>query len=346
MIRTSLPTILPLSTSILLIVGACSGPAATESEDVAQALVDSLSFDDYKHDIEVLSAFGDRLEGSRSYDDAANWIESALSGAGYTVEYHDYAYPPFSDSKRRDLYVTKVGASEPDAMYIVSAHLDGIGGGGAADDDASGAALVLETSLALADETIQTETSVRFIFWNNEESDPGSVGSGAYVRDRSRLQGIEDPPGSGRYPEPRWLGMIQHDMLLFDHGLPPAARQSPAADIDIEYSAASVFADESQALARRWQQGAVYASDYPAEVGPRMCCTDSESFESRTAAISVRENERVGEIGRGSNPHWHARTDVFETYSDADFRLGFNALQISLGAIARLAGASRTSARD
>ena len=28
------------------------------------------------------------------------------------------------------------------------------------------------------------------------------------------------PAGSGRYPEPKWLGMIQHDMMLFDHGMP------------------------------------------------------------------------------------------------------------------------------
>jgi len=37
---------------------------------------------------------------------------------------------------------------------------------------------------------------------------------------REPLQGKEDPPGSGRYPEPRWLGMIQHDMMMWDHGMP------------------------------------------------------------------------------------------------------------------------------
>ena len=36
------------------------------------------------------------------------------------------------------------------------------------------------------------------------------------------LQGKERPAGSGRYPEPKWLGMIQHDMMLFDHGMPRA----------------------------------------------------------------------------------------------------------------------------
>ena len=37
---------------------------------------------------------------------------------------------------------------------------------------------------------------------------------------RQALQGKENPPGSGRYPEPKWLGMVQHDMMLFDHGMP------------------------------------------------------------------------------------------------------------------------------
>ena len=45
---------------------------------------------------------------------------------------------------------------------------------------------------------------------------------GSLRQQRASRQGIEDPPGSGRYPEPRWLGMIQHDMMLFDHGAPGA----------------------------------------------------------------------------------------------------------------------------
>jgi len=40
------------------------------------------------------------------------------------------------------------------------------------------------------------------------------------------------------------------------------------------------------------------------------------------------------------DPQWHQPTDVYATYSDADFRLGLNAAQTTLGAIALLAGAS------
>jgi hypothetical protein len=60
----------------------------------------------------------------------------------------------------------------------------------------------------------------------------------------------------------------------------------------------------------------------------------------RVAAISLRENERGREIGAGWDPHWHQPSDVFATFSDQDFRLGLNAAQTSLGALARLSGAS------
>ena len=54
------------------------------------------------------------------------------------------------------------------------------------------------------------------------------------------LQGKENPPGSGRYPEPKWLGMIQHDMMMCDHGMPRAdgtmsPEQRPEADVNIEF---------------------------------------------------------------------------------------------------------------
>ena len=74
---------------------------------------------------------------------------------------------------------------------------------------------------------VRTERSIRFALWNNEET--GLNGSRAYVEQRRGRQGLEDPPGSGRYPEPRWLGMIQHDMMLFDHGAPRPGRASSAA---------------------------------------------------------------------------------------------------------------------
>ena len=85
-----------------------------------------------------------------------------------------------------------------------------------------------------------------------------------------------------------------------------------------------------------------YATDYPAAVGPHMTNTDSTPFMDLVPAISLRENERGREIGAGWDPQWHQPTDVYATYSDADFRLGLNAAQTTLGAIGRLTGATLT----
>jgi len=253
---------------------------------------------------------------------------------------------PSAPGPREEIYCTKVGATHPDEMYIVSAHMDGKGWGEAANDDGSGTALVMELARVLSGRDVQTERSIRLIFWNNEET--GLNGSAAYVEQRKDLQGKEIPPGSGHYPEPKWLGMIQHDMMLFDHGMPRedgivSKEQRPEADINIEFQVNSKFAAQSQALAWMLEQAdEKYATDYPASVGSHMTNTDSSPFMNDVAAISVRENERGTEIGNGWDPQWHQPTDVYATYNEKDFRLGWNAAQTTLAATAKLAGATIT----
>ena len=248
------------------------------------------------------------------------------------------------DGDRSQVYCTKVGTTNPDEMYILGAHMDGHGVNEAVDDDGSGTALVMELARIFSSPDVQTERSIRFILWNNEET--GLNGARAYVAQRQELQGQEDPPGSGRYPEPRWLGMIQHDMMLWDHGAPGpdgqvSRDQRPEADVNIEFQWNSEMVDESMNLAFHFKfANARYATDYPATVGPHMTNTDSTPFMNLVAAISLRENERGAQVGAGWNPNWHQPTDVWTTYSDDDFRLGLNAAQTTLAAIAQLAGAS------
>jgi Peptidase family M28 len=243
---------------------------------------------------------------------------------------------------REEVYCTKVGATHPEEMYIVGAHMDGRGFGEAVDDDASGAALVMEVARVLSGPDVTTDRSVRFVLWNNEET--GLNGSFAYVQQRAALQGKENPPGSGRYPEPRWLGMIQHDMMLWDHGLPRAdgtvaAEQRAEADVNIDFQSASRFAGAAMNLAFAFRDANErYATDYPAIVGPHMTNTDSMPFMDLVPSITLRENERGAEIGAGSNPHYHQPTDRYTSYSDKDFRLGLNAAQTTLAGVANIAG--------
>jgi hypothetical protein len=242
------------------------------------------------------------------------------------------------------VYCTKVGATRPGEMYIVGAHMDGIGYGQAANDDGSGTAIVMELARILSAKEVVTDVSIRFALWNGEEG--GLKGARAYVEQRRDLQGKEDPAGSGKYPEPKWLGMIQHDMMMFDHGMPRPdgtlpPDQRPEADVNIEFQENSKLAAESQKLA--WflkNANERYATDHPATVGSHMQSTDSVPFQDIVPAISLRENERRDHIGFGWNPHWHQPTDVFATFSDKDFRLGLNAAQTTLAAIAQLSAAA------
>ena len=194
---------------------------------------------------------------------------------------------PTTPGPREEVYCTKVGTTRPDEMYIVGGHMDGHGWGEAANDDGSGTALVMELARVFSSPDVQTERTIRFALWNNEET--GLNGARAYVEQRQALQGKEDPPGSRRYPEPKWLGMIQHDMMMFDHGMPRAdgtisPEQRPEADVNIEFQSNSKMAAGSQALA--WTLHAAnekYATDYPAAVGPHMTNTDSTPVHGHRA---------------------------------------------------------------
>jgi hypothetical protein len=257
---------------------------------------------------------------------------------------------PVGTSLRENVYCTKVGATHPEEMYIVSAHMDGIGFGEAANDDGSGTALVMELARIFSMPGVETDRSIRFILWNNEET--GLNGAAAYVEQRKDLQGIESPQGSGKYPEPKWLGMIQHDMMMYDHGMPmpkvgadgktyyvSPPEQRLEADVNIEYQSVSKQAEGSAKLA--WAFRAAndkYATNYPAAVGFHMTNTDSTPFMDLVPSISLRENERGQQIGAGWNPNWHQPTDNYDSYSDKDFLLGLNAAQTTLSGVAQLAG--------
>ena len=250
---------------------------------------------------------------------------------------------------REEVYCTKIGTTHPEGMYIVAGHFDGIGYGEAANDDGSGTALVMELARVFSSPDVQTERSIRFALWNNEET--GTNGARAYVNQRKDLQGIESPAGSGKYPEPKWLGMIQHDMMMFDHGMPRkdgsmSPVQRPEADVNIEYqiTAKEWLRKPCQPWRANFQfANEKYATDYPANVGPHMSNTDSGPFQDLTPAISLRELERGPQIGNGWDPHHHQPTDLYKTFSDDDFRLGLNAAQTTLGAVAQLTGAKFAS---
>ena len=251
---------------------------------------------------------------------------------------------PSSPGERQEVICMKVGTKYPNEMYIIGGHMDGIGWGQAVNDDASGSAIVMELARILSSPDVQTERSIRFALWNNEET--GLDGAKAYVAQRASMQGKESPAGSGKYPEPKWLGMIQHDMMMVDHGPPTAdgklsPEQRPGADINIEFASTSKFADEAMKMAFFWRAAnEKYATHYPAAVGPHMTNTDSDPFKDLVPSLSLRENERGSQIGGNWDPTHHQPTDVLTTFTDKDFMLGLTSAQTTLGAVGRLVNAT------
>ena len=248
------------------------------------------------------------------------------------------------------VFCTKWGTTRRGEMYILGGHMDGIGYGEAANDDASGSAIVMELARILNMPDVTTDVSIRFALWNGEEG--GLRGANAYVNQRQKLQGQPN--------EPKWLGMIQHDMMMWDHGMPRAdgtlnPEQRPEADFNIEFQTTSDLAHTCTPKAITDPKAAPtcskdfaflvkaaadkYSKNYPGTVGPHMTNTDSTPFMNIVPSLSMRENERGMHTGAGWNPHWHQPTDLFATFSDKDFTLGLNSAQATLGAIATLAGA-------
>jgi hypothetical protein len=285
------------------------------------------------------AAGGSRLRGITRPTGVNNSLEAQPDLALRALNNQPRTFGP-----REQVYCTKVGTTRPNEMYIVGAHMDGQGLAEGANDNASGTALVMELARIFSAPDVQTDRSIRFALWNSEEA--GLLGARAYVEQRAGLQGREDPPGSSRYPEPWWLGMIQHDMMLFDHGMARAdgtvsPEQRPEADVNIEFQSNAKRADEAMKLAFFFRDSnEKYATDYPAAVGSHMTNTDSTPFMDMVPSISLRENERGMHIGGGWDPHWHQATDRYATFSDDDFRLGLNAAQTTLGAVAQLVGAT------
>ena len=118
---------------------------------------------------------------------------------------------PTTPGPREEVFCTKVGTTHPEEMYIVGAHMDGHGWGEAANDDGSGTALVMELARIFSAADVQTERTIRFALWNNEET--GLNGARAYVAQREAAAGQGRPAGLGQVSRTE---MARHDPARHD----------------------------------------------------------------------------------------------------------------------------------
>jgi hypothetical protein len=286
----------------------------------------------FKATLKTLSDMGNRqvidTVPSESNKIAVAWLVKELDTLGYRDVTIFGTY--------RSIYCTKVGTISPDSMYMICGHLDGVGGfGGALDDDGSGTALVLECARAFAGPAITTRCSIRFIMSNAHEG--GYCGANEYSSKRRALQGKEDPPGSKQYPEPVWLGFINQDMILYDHGSPPGPVQIPGASTRIDYCTFS-YTEGSLSIANQLIAiDKVISATYPAELATSLGAFDAIAFMNYCPTVSVEEGS-----GYLNNPYHHDDADVYATYSEADFALGFCATQREVATLASLTQATIT----
>jgi len=293
----------------------------------------------FKDDLRTLSNMGTRTyygDGpSASNDSGVAYVKREMEKAGYVATIYGVY---------RSIYCTKIGAIRPDSMYLVSGHIDGVGGsGGACDDNGSGTSLTLEAMRAFAGPAIKTRYSIRFAIWNMHEG--GWKGSDEYLKARRSLQGKESPAGSGLYPEPVWRALINTDMILYDHGMPAGPVQIAGADIDVHYSDYA-YPQQSLALANQLVDiGKVVPVNYPAQTTPNLNGSDAVVFVSANACpcVDLRENDRNTEIDKGASPTHHDESDVYATYSDADFALGYSAVRRVVGVLSVLTKATVTT---
>ena len=120
-------------------------------------------------------------------------------------ELREFNRQPMVPGPREEVYCTKIGDAHPGEMYILGAHMDGHGWGEAANDNGSGTALVMEVARVFSSPDVQTDRSIRFALWNNEET--GYDGAHVACRAASRASG----PG-----ESRRLGAVSGAKMAWD----------------------------------------------------------------------------------------------------------------------------------
>ena len=164
-------------------------PVITAEDPQVRALMDSVSLDSIKANIEHLSSYHTRRYDSRYIYEVQDWLVSRYQGFGVdTVMLHDFEVPYFEQGTADNVIAVKWGTTKPEEFVVCGAHYDSWNSDGydpdtirspGADDNASGVAGILETARILSRYTF--DRSVIFANWCAEEV--GLVGSAAYAHD-------------------------------------------------------------------------------------------------------------------------------------------------------------------
>ena len=164
-------------------------PIVTTQNVEIRALMDSVSVDSIKANIEHLCAYHTRRYDSRYIWEVQDWLVGRYNDFGIdTVMLHDFPVPYFEQVTADNILAVQWGTKTPEEYVICGAHYDSWNADGydpdtirspGADDNASGVAGILETARILSNYTF--DRTIIYGNWNAEEI--GLKGSAAYAAD-------------------------------------------------------------------------------------------------------------------------------------------------------------------
>ena len=165
-------------------------PVITEEDPQIRAMMDSVSLDSIRANIEHLCSFHTRRYDSRYIYDVQDWLVARYHQMKDidTVMLHDFPVPNFEEGTADNILAVQWGTKSPEEYVICGAHYDSWNADGydpdtirspGADDNASGVAGILETARILSRYTF--DRTIIYANWCAEEV--GLVGSAAYAAD-------------------------------------------------------------------------------------------------------------------------------------------------------------------
>lgn len=164
-------------------------PLVTTENPQIRALMDSVSLDSIKANIEHLCSYHNRRYDSRYIWEVQDWLVSRYQQMNVdTVILHDFPVPESDIETADNILAVQWGTKTPQEFVICGAHYDSWNSDGTdpdtirspgADDNASGVAGIMETARLLSHYTF--DRTIIYANWCAEEI--GLIGSAAYAAD-------------------------------------------------------------------------------------------------------------------------------------------------------------------
>jgi hypothetical protein len=137
----------------------------TETKNEITDILSQVDEEILSYYLEKFVSFGFKKTGSENASRAASWIKSEFESLGLETYYDEWSFPKYKDKNVIALHPGKDKKS--DAVLLVSAHYDTIGGSPGANDDGSGIAAML--TIANLTSNMEFNHTIRFIAVSGEE---------------------------------------------------------------------------------------------------------------------------------------------------------------------------------